>query len=405
MASCLSVVRLGGASHDNLAVERLRKALLTHFDQAESSNVTVQNHNGAAPRLTVSNRYFTAHVVMQEIGPEQQQEEQVNKEEVLPYKEDGLILVFDHVTTVTSVEDGTVAVPTAASSFNAVEPVHNRAEELVQAGELLRLCIGISAGAIEEANRNTKVYEQEYSRRILWCLDRGYEYVEVDLSEHGVATGHDVRDKDGFARVVEAVCGTVWSSAVMGGAKQQELKQQYAEAAEAASASMQAALADEVKDKSNLYEPPDSSNLPPITAFVGETQEDKERGEKALGAILQQGGLKDPSSDYVDEGQENVSPDVIEQRKLERGQEMLMNDFEGVLRQAAGIRDLSRSGAMSDEERRQRAGEAAGVLMGLMGKMGFDNDDDDEDDTEGEEDSVEPEPKKNEGEGTTTGTV
>ena len=43
--------------------------------------------------------------------------------------------------------------------------------------------------------------------------------MEVDLSEEGLRGGFDVREKDGFARVVEAIGGTVWSSAVMTDAK------------------------------------------------------------------------------------------------------------------------------------------------------------------------------------------
>jgi hypothetical protein len=55
--------------------------------------------------------------------------------------------------------------------------------------------------------------------------------------------------------------------------------------------------------------------------------------------------------------------------------------FEGVLRQAASIRDSAKAGVFSDEERRQRVGDAADLIMGLMGKI-CDFEDDSETDGE-----------------------
>ena len=43
--------------------------------------------------------------------------------------------------------------------------------------------------------------------------------MEVDLSKEGLRGGFDVHEKDGFARVVEAIGVTVWSSAGMTDAK------------------------------------------------------------------------------------------------------------------------------------------------------------------------------------------
>ena len=50
---------------------------------------------------------------------------------------------------------------------------------------------------------------------MLWCLDRGYEYVEVDVTPEGMTGGFEERDKDGYARVVEAIGTCMWSSHVM----------------------------------------------------------------------------------------------------------------------------------------------------------------------------------------------
>lgn len=411
MSSCLSVARIGGSSIDNVAVDMLRKSLLNHFSQANTSATNIlgvigdQDSTTTAPRLTVTNRYFSAHLILQEIGqdppqpvaePQQDGGNLESSSESLPFKEDGVILVFDHVmaaesgsSSSSSPTDQYLNVSTSVASFNALEPIHDRAEALLQAGELLRLCVGVSVnadgGGTTTPQTNTKEYEAEYARRILWCLDRGYEYVEVDLSPEGVTAGHDVRDKEGFARVVEAVYGTVWSSAVMGGDKQKELKQQFAQA-QATAAAVDAKDGEVAKQDSNAYEPPDPSKLPPITASMGETGQDQERGEKAREAILQQKDVftdSDPQSEYLDDGQESigVGPNAAQQRKNEIEQDRFMNDFEGVLRQASSIRDASKSGAFSDEERRQRAGDAADLLMSLMGKMG-DFDDDDETDEE-----------------------
>jgi hypothetical protein len=79
-----------------------------------------------------------------------------------------------------------------------------------------------------------------------------------------------------------------------------------------------------------------------------------------------------------------VGPDGVQQRQKENEQERFMSDFKGVLRQASRIRDASKSGAISDDERRQRAGDAADLLMGLMGKMGDFDDDSETEDEEGE---------------------
>ena len=60
-----------------------------------------------------------------------------------------------------------------------------------------------------------KMHEESYGT----SLDRWYEYVEVDLRKEVLRGGFDVHEKDGFARVVEAIGVTVWSSAGMTDAK------------------------------------------------------------------------------------------------------------------------------------------------------------------------------------------
>eukprot|EP00543_Licmophora_paradoxa_P018034 CAMPEP_0202472894 /NCGR_PEP_ID=MMETSP1360-20130828/89215_1 /ASSEMBLY_ACC=CAM_ASM_000848 /TAXON_ID=515479 /ORGANISM="Licmophora paradoxa, Strain CCMP2313" /LENGTH=55 /DNA_ID=CAMNT_0049099579 /DNA_START=1 /DNA_END=168 /DNA_ORIENTATION=- len=48
------------------------------------------------------------------------------------------------------------------------------------------------------------------------------------------------------------------------------------------------------------------------------------------------------------------------------------------MRQASRIRDMSRNGELTDDERRQRAADAAELMMDLMDKMGLEDDGDDE---------------------------
>jgi hypothetical protein len=126
----------------------------------------------------------------------------------LSHQEDGIILVFDALQANPDLETGT--------PFDVLNVLHDNSTASTDVGDLLRLCVAVSMGPKSpEELRGQNTHEQEYSKRILWCLDRGYEYVEVDLSAEGQRTGHDERDKEGFARIIEAIQGTVWSSAVM----------------------------------------------------------------------------------------------------------------------------------------------------------------------------------------------
>jgi hypothetical protein len=278
-----------------------------------------------------------------------------------------MVLVFDDRPGASS-----PFAPSSATTFDSLPQVHERAVERGQAGDLLRLCVGVRAGG-EERDAGGREHEDEYARRVLWCLDRGYEYVAADLSDGGVSRGHDERDKDGFARIVEAVSGTVWSSAVMKARKQEELKQSYREAAHG--------MVDEKNEKpavdgENAYEPPDPSKLPP----VGGAAEDGDREEKAREALLQQDGVDDA---YLEKPADEAT---AARRREEQKQERALDSLEGSLREANRLRELSRSGSMTDEERRKRAGDAAVLLMDMMGKMGFDessSDDEEERSKEG----------------------
>jgi hypothetical protein len=322
MTSRISIVRLGGAESAALL---LRSAIYKHFDAQQCY-------------LTITNKYFQAKVQIEEFSPSQEYENG---------KEDGIILVFDAESTTTT-----------AANFDSVCRIHDTAEELGQNGDLLRLCVGIKSAAGSNTVDND---ENEYARRIHWCLDRGYEYVEADLSDEAVTLGHAERDKEGFARIVEAISGIVWSSADMKAGKKQN--ETYKPAA---------ASSDVVDDEhvDGTYEPPDPTLLPIVPGAV---EASKEREEKARQVLLNESNLLDPTAEmstYIDDEGKN-DPDVLDERQQER----FFDSMESALKQASRIRDQSRAGELSDDERRQRAGEAASLLMGLMNHVGFDDSD------------------------------
>ena len=393
---CVSVVRIGpDASGDegNLPACILRKALLDHFKN-ESDHRDNDSDQGNQ-EISITNKYFTAAVALRDIigrpSNSSSNDNAKNVDQAVDStgdtkKEDGIILVFD-------ARKNNAPNPRAID-FDSLGRIHSWVEN-AGGGDLLRLCVGVTNVGQEQLNdskgdRDPEA-EKEYSRRILWCLDRGYEYVEADLSSAGLLRGHAERDKEGFARIVEAIRGTVWSSAVMATAKKNELKSSYAEAK--AHAHEQPSLG-----VANLpaYEPPNPSLLGKIPDVGPSNPDDGERESRARQAILEQSGVNDDQ--LLDEmsgmEQENLDPVNIpdsnsseedrRRRSEELEQERVFNDFEGALRQARSIREMSRSGTLSDDERRNRAGEAAVLLMDLMGKMGFG-----ESDEEGSEEEME----------------
>jgi Alpha and gamma adaptin binding protein p34 len=392
--SHLSILRIGPFPDDNECAKQLRNVLVRYFQpkttaigQSDDSHpsavsATIENH------ISISNRYFTAQLMLEEIEIQTSSNlTDRSSSETKALSEDGVILVFDaelsHPKFATSM----------SASFDTMESVHDRAVENGTAGELLRLCVGIGNSRIARnasANLDTKLsekeYEQEYSRRVLWCLDRGYEYVEVlDLSEESIRQGHDVRDKEGFARVVEAISGTVWTSAVMEPKKQQQLQESFKETrSDVRTSDFVPDAYDETSDarRLNLYEPPDPKLILSDSAIADET--DQEREEKARSALLAE------ASEPGDLEQTDSSVSDAHARKKELDEERTLNALESSLREARRIRELSKSGQLSDEERRQRAADAAMVIMDAMEKMGkYDDDDDEDEDSEGDFDGTE----------------
>jgi hypothetical protein len=362
----ISVVRLG-PNHDNVSATLLRTALVSHFQGLGATDTTNSSTDGngddidsaidekSGSTLRISNKYFTAKVLLEEIGAISSTSS--TSSGIIISKEDGIILVFDALQS----NPDRPSSDRSSATFDSLPLAHEATESNDGAGDLLRLCVGVSltSPSSPEELRGQQA-EKEYSRRILWCLDRGYEYVEADLSQEGQAKGHDERDKEGFARIVEAIQGTVWSSAVMSQSKTKQLKDSYQEERNKAISQEE----NEEKEEENPYEPPDPSKFgafssasteepsPPLTASSA--------GEGASGLVL---------------NPVEVGPQEMATLRQDLEADQLFDKMEGVLREASRIRDASKSGDMTDDERRDRASDAAMALVNLMTQFGLDEDD------------------------------
>jgi hypothetical protein len=398
--SSISVVRIGPFPDDNDCAKRFRTALVEFFNRTPSNNSSVDNTSADerphTHQISISNRYFTAQVIFAEFGVSSD----VYSEDpsgTKTWSEDGIVLVFDallsHPKYATSM----------TASFDVMETIHDQAIESGTAGDLLRLCVGIGNSRMvlngsADQSVSDKEYEQEYSRRVLWCLDRGYEYVELlDLSEESISSGHDARDKEGFPRVVEAISGTVWTSAVMEQNKQKLLKESYKQtrndvATSSSSDVCEKTLDDPNKDGTNTYEPPNPLNF--HTNSPSSDESDQERERKARLALLAEGSegsgeVGHGRSDNVVFNDDNIDAAATNTGHLrkETEEERTLNAFEASLREARRIRELAKTGQLSDEERRKRAADAAILIMDIMKGM---SDEDDNDDDSSLEDGINP---------------
>ncbi len=327
--SCHSVVRIGPLkAEDGCYASLVRSSITKHFQNnaatSTSSSSNKSNKSNDQHRIAISNRYFDASVIFAALN----ESESVDEASIV---EDGIILVFD-------------SSPTASQDacFDSLSTLHDNAEKSIDnLGDLLRLCVGVSFGPSPLAD-GTKASEEEYSRRVLWCLDRGYEYVEADMSPIGMESGHNERDKEGFARIVEAISSCMWSSHVM---------KKRSQPSKVGS---------------------DSSSVIDNTATKPSDQKSDNEREKAAVANLMERVDQDTESKIKDE-------EV-------RQQEMAFHQLESVIADAKSIRAASQDNSMNDEERRKRAGDTALRMMELFEKLGFDGDEE-----EDEEDSDETE--------------
>jgi len=273
-------------------------------------------------------------------------------------------LVSDTSSVSSHAEDGIILIGTS-KDLRILEPLHDEALQ-AGAGDLLRLCVVIVADREEDSTKTPKQLEEEYSQSVLWCLDRGYEYISsCDLSDEGIARGHDDRDKEGFARIVEAIRSTVWSTAKQGSPVKVTAEEQTEE--------------EEKKE-------PQNDDAVSQTKETDEMQEDSKESDgdqeaKARQVLLLQDAETDQSTETgcLDGNDNKDLAKLVQGKREEVVNENFFDQFEGAMREAARIREMSQSGALTDEERRKRAGDAATLLMNLMGDMGFDDDDEDDD--------------------------
>lgn len=273
-------------------VNLLRKAIFHHFKQPRD------------PRqenlLCIQNKYFTANVALIETSVDLEN-----------FVEDGIVLVF--------MDD--------KLGFDEVVKYHEAKKDVY--GDTLRLCVSVvNTDEVQRSKESEKDFENEYSRRVLWCLDNGYEYVEgCDLSEKGLITGHEVREKEGFPRVIEAIESTIWSSADMN-----------------------------AKPKASHSIPVQKAQHVSNDIAENRTSQNQICGEQKIDAM--------PKEYYSD-----VNPSL---------HEAAVNDLEKLMGEAKTIRDEARSGNVSDEIRRQRAEETAMKLMDLLEKFDFEDDEENE---------------------------
>ncbi len=328
-----SVVRLG-PNDGNISAELLQNAITSYFRKTDDDDKGESDSS-----FVIQNKYFSANIVLKNTEDK--------KETPSDVKEDGIILVFDAVR---SNPDG--GDEGGGASFDSLKSAHQKALSNNECGDLLRLCVGVSLSELSAEEIRGKDHEKEYSRRILWCLDNGYEYIEADLSTEGQQKGHDDRDKDGFARIIEAIEGTVWSSAAMSTSKSSQLKDSIADSKQKVEElkSDSSAVAEESSE--NPYVPPDPS-LMTLNAKIESA--DKSKPDETA-AIF---GLKDET-----QGTEDLDTDN------------LFSQMESVLKEAQQIRKEGHN--LSDEDRRERAGNAALALVNLMGQFGLEDEDDSE---------------------------
>eukprot|EP00557_Chaetoceros_sp_GSL56_P007706 CAMPEP_0176505138 /NCGR_PEP_ID=MMETSP0200_2-20121128/16328_1 /TAXON_ID=947934 /ORGANISM="Chaetoceros sp., Strain GSL56" /LENGTH=342 /DNA_ID=CAMNT_0017904659 /DNA_START=1352 /DNA_END=2383 /DNA_ORIENTATION=- len=334
---CTSILRIGGPLGSEEPISILQTELFHHFSSREKAN---------DQQLNISNKYFTATV---QILPLFQNENDQNDndgsiavvEKDPIFKEDGILLVF----------------PSNHTQIETLTQVHDKliqSNEMV--GDTLRLCIATYVGSVSSAN-STKSHQEEYSKRVLWCLDRGYEYVEVDLSEKGLTTGFDEREKDGFARVVEAIGGTVWSSAIM-------MKGNINVNGKGTCVGMDMDMG-AVAGSLGVGEVSSNTTTKNVTT---DSNNVAATGSQGLAAKLSEDGNDDDDDD--DDGRDSA---------IASNEESTLENIEHIMEEAKRIRESSRMGQLSDDERRKRAGNAAEVLMGLLDQIGVYDDIDDSD--------------------------
>jgi len=363
LSCCTSILRVGGpsSSGSDAAISIIQSHLTKHFSSTStptpmptpSLNKTSGDGGTELPLLSLSNKYFTAAIQLKSCYCLEDDKDIPNSNNHMNEKEDGIMLIF----------------PSDNTSVDTLSSIHEEITSKIDIGDTLRLCISTTSPAATATARSTlssKEIEALYSSRVLWCLDHGYEYIEVNVSEHGMTSGFDQREKDGFARVVEAIQGTVWSSAIMKNNKSQSR------------------LSESTSEKKEVVVNHEKQmNIRQEKEGVASKQDDVHN-------ILTTEATTTPTTSSPKSSHDeiyNAERDKTENEDDERKNEAVLGDIEQVMKEANRIRHESKhDNNISDEDRRQRAGEAATMLMGLLDQLGFDDDDEGQEDCSSSDD-------------------
>ncbi|KAL3757812.1 hypothetical protein ACHAWU_008927 [Discostella pseudostelligera] len=356
-----------------------------------NSSITSRDNN----ILSISNRYFDAQVILLGLDEpinnnsnnskrnEPQFAQQQNGNDIdeasieslsTYHREDGVILIFnddDHLSTSKN---------SSTTTFDSLDRIHsnivtprrtinsnNKHTTMVEGvGDLLRLCIGTTS-----TTTTKKITEEEYSRRILWCLDHGYEYIQVDLSQSDWQTiGFNERDKDGYARVIEAIETCMWSCHVMKTTTETKTKM---------------AVDEEKLDNEQEQEEEEEAVGDQLTStLLNDTEREKAAVASLMNGILHNDNDNPTSSKEGSVNLRNHRPQHQQQPQVppsrRHDEELAFHQLEQLLSEAKSIREASTSNSMSDEERRERAVDTALKLMDLLEHLGLDEEEDDDED-------------------------
>lgn len=394
MTSCCypsrySVLRLAG--DDEQMIHLLHRSLTEYF--ASSSSESPPSYC-SSEMLHITNQYFEARVLLERLtivpspntasslSVEADKEDKINDAE-----EDGIVLIF-FLNSQANKEE-------ISKAFNALSRHHQIAESSQQCGDLLRLCIGISNHDLmdttsvstkicdkEEDEEDIRNKEEEYTRRVLWCLDHGYEYVEADLTEYGRSIGHEDREKEGFARIVEAVGNTVWSTAKMHPRKARHLKSSYdVDKNNVTSKSTNTGDARSIKIIDTAEG--DDSIIPAVVAVeateVEAGTENDTTKHHSTEVTTSQSDLISNTTTGVRPSTKDVKVESLLKQEESEEDESKLESLEFLIKEANRIRDCARQGHISDDERRRQAGEMAIRLISAFGDEDFFGDSDSED--------------------------
>jgi hypothetical protein len=97
------------------------------------------------------------------------------------------------------------------------------------------------------------------------------------------------------------------------------------------------------------------------------------------------GGIGEPPAEHLlsDDNyylDEPATKEEAESRASHINDAQAFQELELLMKEATRIRDMSRNGDLSDDDRRKRATDAATLMMGLMEQMGIDDTDGDDSD-------------------------